>query len=383
MGVATSWFIMSNHGDHGSKPIWIPACAGMTGSRAITSLTMKALRYYGRRDMRLEDVPIPDPVDDEARLRITYASICQTDVERWWHGPTMARWQTEPKTVGHESSGHVEAIGRDVQGLSVGDRVMVNNIRPCTECFWCIRGLQSRCANAKTAGFALDGGLAEYMVWPESHLIKLPDSIPDVQAPLIEPTSVAVHATRRTGVKVGDTVAVIGCGTVGMLTMQVLRAAGARVIVGDLREQSLDLAKKLGADAAINTGDSDALEQLLDATDGIGADIVVETAGAVVTPRIAINWTRPGGTTVLVGIHSEAVEFDFNEIVGTQRTVIGSVAASPGDMEKGIGLIAAGKVALEDLVSSVIPLDRVIEDGFERMRRPEKDVFRIMVSPNH
>ena len=344
--------------------------------------TMKALKYYGRRDMRLEDVPIPEPADDEARLRIAYASICQTDVERWWHGPTMARWKTEPKTVGHETAGCVEAIGRDVRGLSVGDRVMVNNIRPCTECFWCIRGLQSRCADAKTAGFALDGGLADYMTWPESHLIKLPYSIPDVQAPLIEPTSVAVHATRRSGVKAGDTVAVIGCGTVGMLTMQVLRAAGARVIAGDLRAQSLELALKLGADAAINTGDEDALEQLMDLTDGIGADIVVETAGAVVTPRIAINWTRPSGTTVLVGIHSGTAEFDFNEIVGTEKTVIGSVAAQPGDMEKGVHLIADGKVVLDDLVSEVIPLDRVIEDGFERMLKPEKDVFRIMVSPD-
>ena len=100
------------------------------------------------------------------------------------------------------------------------------------------------------------------------------------------------------------------------------------------------------------------------------------------TPRIAISWTRPGGRTVLVGIHAAGNEFDFNEIVGTEKTVLGSVAASPGDMEKGIQLIADGKVVLDDLVSAVIPLDRVMEDGFERMRRPEKDVFRIMVSPN-
>ena len=254
---------------------------------------MKALRYYGRKDMRMEEVPIPEPADDEALLRIMYASICQTDVERWWHGPTMARWRTKSKTVGHETAGRVEAIGSNVRGLSVGDRVMVNNIRPCGECFWCIRGSQSSCSDVKSAGFALDGGLAEFMIWPESHLIKLPDNIPDVQTPLIEPTSVAVHAARNTGVKVGDTVAVIGCGTVGMLTMQVVRAAGARVIAGDLREQSLGLARKLGAYATVNTGDPDALDQVLALTGGVGADIVVETAGAVVTPRIAINWTRP------------------------------------------------------------------------------------------
>ena len=91
---------------------------------------MKALRYYGRRDMRMEDVPIPEPADDEARLRIMYASICQTDVERWWHGPTMGRWRTPPRTVGHETAGRVDALGTEVKGLSLGDRVMVNNIRP-------------------------------------------------------------------------------------------------------------------------------------------------------------------------------------------------------------------------------------------------------------
>ena len=122
--------------------------------------------------------------------------------------------------------------------------------------------------------------------------------------------------------------------------------------------------------------------KLLDLTDGVGADIVVETAGAVVTPRIAINWTRPSGTTVLVGIHSSAVEFDFNEIVGVERTVVGSVAASPGDHgRKGFNSSLTANIVLDDLVSAVIPVRGVMEDGFERMRRPEKDVFRIMVKP--
>lgn len=343
---------------------------------------MKALRFYGHRDMRLEDVPVPEPGSDEARLRISYASICQTDVERWWHRPSIGGRVTEPKTVGHESAGIVESVGANVMGLVEGDRVMVNNIRHCGDCYWCIRGAQSNCRNSFNSGFSLDGGLAEFMVWPESHLIVLPESIPDIQAPLIEPLSVAVHAVRRSGLRSGDTAAVIGCGTVGLLTLQVLRASGASVIAGDLREQSLDLAAKLGADHAVNTGDEDAVEQVLGLTDGVGADVVVETAGAVVTPRIAINWTRPGGRTTLVGIHSSSASFDFNEIVGTEKTVVGSVAAEPGDMEKGIEMVADGRVKLSDLVSEAISLDRVMKDGFERMLRPEKDVYRIMVSPN-
>ncbi len=344
---------------------------------------MKALRFYGYRDIRLEDVPTPEPQEGEARLRITYASICATDIERWYHRPNIGRRGLTPTTIGHESAGRVESLGPGVTCLSVGDHVMVNNIRHCGNCFWCIRGSQSNCCNSHNSGFSLDGGLAEYMTWPASHLIELPDSIPDVQAPLIEPTSVAVHAVRRSGVRAGDTVAVIGCGTVGILTMQTFRAAGAKVIAADVRAQSLELAESLGADATINTLDPDAFDQLMSITDGVGADVVAETAGAIQTPRMAINWTRPGGTTILVGIYSSEPEIDFNEIVGPEKTVIGSVAAVPGDMEKGIQLIADGKIVLQDLVSSVIPLDRVIEDGFERMLKPEKDVFRIMVTPDY
>ena len=347
---------------------------------------MKALRFYGYRDIRLEDVPTPEPQVGEARLRITYASICATDIERWYHRPNIGRRGLKPTTIGHESAGRIESLGPagvdGWDGLNVGDRVMVNNILHCGSCYWCIRGSQSNCRDSHNSGFSLDGGLAEYMTWPVSHLIKLPESIPDVQAPLIEPTSVAAHAVRRSGVRAGDTVAVIGCGTVGILTMQTFRAAGAQVIAADVRAQSLELAARLGADATINTADNDALDQLMSITDGVGADIVVETAGAPQTPRMAINWTRPGGTAILVGIYSAEPEIDFNEIVGLERTVIGSVAAVPGDMEKGIQLIAAGKIVLQDLVSSVIPLERVIEDGFERMLKPEKDVFRIMVSPD-
>ncbi len=149
-----------------------------------------------------------------------------------------------------------------------------------------------------------------------------------------------------------------------------------------MRPQSLKMALDIGAHAAIDSSEHDAHQQLLDLTDGVGADIVVETAGAAQTPRIAINWTHPGGTTVLVGLCTESAAFDFNEIVGLERTVIGSVGASPGDMEIATQMIGRGDISVSKLVSSVIPLERVIEDGFERMLRSEDGVFRIVVAPS-
>ena len=351
---------------------------------------MKALRIHGNKDIRLEDIPEPVPGDGEARLRITNTSICATDIEEWQYGPLWTQHdgpnpisgQEMPLVLGHEISGHVESLAEGATGLEVGDRVVVNNVRTCGSCFWCKRGGQATCNSMCVAGLSADGGLAEFMTWPASHLIKLPDNISDREAPLIEPATVAVHAVRRSGVKVGDNVAVIGCGTVGLLTMQGFRAAGARVIAVDVREDSIALAKSLGADDTINPADSHAMEQLLDLTDGIGADIAAETAGAEMTPQLAIDYTRKTGTTVLVGIYSATPVFNFNDIVGTEKTVIGSVAASPGDMEATVRLIAEGKISVKELISAVVPLERVIQDGFERMLQPEKDVFRILISPN-
>ena len=355
-------------------------------------MDMKALVIHGNKDIRVDDVAVPTPRSGEALLKIISTSICATDIEEWQHGPLWVQegdanpisGRKMPLILGHEISGQIESLSDDsVDGpISTGHRVAVNNVRTCGICFWCRRGSQATCPNMCVAGLSADGGLAEYMTWPISHLIPLPDNIGDREAPLIEPTTVGVHAVRRSGVKLGDNVAVIGCGTVGLMTMQSFKAAGARVIAIDIREQSLRMASELGADDVIDSSSSDVAEALLDLTNGVGADIVAETAGARETPRLAIEWTRPGGKTVLVGIYSETPEVDFNQIVGTEKTVIGSVAAAPGDMEAAVSLISDGKIKIADLVSDVVSLDNVIQDGFERMVEPDKNVFRIVVSPN-
>ena len=351
---------------------------------------MKALRLHGNKDIRLEDIPIPEPGIGEARIKVTYSSICATDIEEWQYGPLFAQddgphpltGEQMPIVLGHEIAGHVESLGEGAEGLEIGDRVVVNDILTCGSCFWCQRGEQPTCPSLCCAGLMANGGLAEYMKWPANLLIKLPDNISDIEAPLLEPTAVAVHAARRSGVRVGDNVCVIGCGTVGLLTVQTFIAVGARVIAVDVRESSIALAKELGAHETINAADAAAHDQLLELTGGIGPDIVVETAGAAETPRMAINWTRSSGTTVLVGIYAATPKMDFNEIVGTEKTVIGSVATSPGDMETAVKLVSEGQIRLKDLITIVIPLDRIIEDGFQRMIQPNKDVYRILASPN-
>lgn len=163
--------------------------------------------------------------------------------------------------------------------------------------------------------------------------------------------------------------------------MQAFKAAGARVIALDVREMSLGMAKRNGADETLNSSSPDVEKRLLDLTSGVGPDITVETAGAAETPKMAVRLAKRGGTVVLVGIYSAKPQFDFNDIVGVEKTVIGSVAASPGDLEIAVRLIGQGRIKVRELISARVPLSRALEDGFNRMLMPKKDFFKILIQP--
>ena len=244
--------------------------------------------------------------------------------------------------------------------------------------------LRLKRAIGSPAGFQRNGchgGLAEFMKWPSSHLIKISDDIPKKYGALIEPSTVATHAIRKSGVKPGDNVAVVGCGTVGLLTVQVLKASGAIVTAVDIRSESLKLAKIFGADYVYDSSKNDFVEYLLSITGGIGHDIVFETAGAQMAPKISIDITRRGGKTILVGIYSKELTMNFNDIVFFEKEVIGTIGSSPGDMEAAVMLLNQGKIDPSSLVSDTIKLDNVIKDGYEKMNSNSKNIFRILVSP--
>ena len=349
---------------------------------------MKALVYHGNKDLRLEAVPEPVPAPGEIKLRIDYCGICATDIEEYLYGPkfifgdapNILTGKSVPLITGHEITGTVVEASGD--GVAEGDRVVLNTVLTCGKCHGCLTGQKTQCPNMATAGFARDGGLAEYMVWPASEAIRLPDGVSSEEAALVEPASVALHAIRRSRIIAGESVVILGCGTVGLLAMQQVKAAGGHVIAVDRRRISLDMASDLGADATLDARDPDLAAKLREFNDGAGPDLVIDAAGGKDTPALAIDWARIGGRVLLVAIYTAVPKFDFNSLVAGEKEIIGSLGYERRDVEEVVGMIDAGLLRTAPLITDKIGLEEIIEKGFDRMLKPKKDVFRILVSPS-
>ena len=273
---------------------------------------MKAMVYHGNRDLRLETVPDPSPAAGEALLKVDYCGICATDIEEYVYGPKFLDEDKMPIITGHEVTATVVEAPRGAAGPGPGTRVALNTVLTCGTCFWCSMGETQQCEQFTVVGFDRDGGLAEYLTWPADELIPLPDNVSSEAAALIEPSGVAHHCVQRAGIRPGETVAVVGAGTVGTLTMQIAKAQGARVFAVDVKRMSLDLASNLGAEVAINAAEEDAEEILKGLTEGRGPDVVIDAAGAPNTPADCLRYARRGGRVVLVAIYTSTPEFDFN-----------------------------------------------------------------------
>ena len=350
---------------------------------------MKALVYHGNKDAHIEEVDEPRPGPGEVKLRIDYCGICATDIEEYQFGPKFIWSEPNPVTgkaiplvVGHEMTGTVVEAPGAGNTVSVGDRVALNTILTCGKCYWCRAGRSNQCQSMAVTGFGVDGGLAEYMTWTGSQLVRLPDDVSSKAAALTEPSSVANHAVRRGRIHEGDRVAIVGAGTVGLLAMQLARAAGATVFAVDRRPMSLDMARQLGADKAVNSEQQDPVETLKQLTDGVGPDVVIDAAGAPQTPALAVNAVRAGGRVVLVAVYTSEPQFDFNTVVMGEKEVVGSLAYEERDVEEVVRLISDGSLKTTPLISDIIGLDEVIDVGYARMLAPTKEIFRILVAPS-
>lgn len=352
---------------------------------------MKAARWYDRDDVRVVNVPEPSARPGQVVLRVGSCGICGTDVEEYRHGPVLIptgqphplTGQAAPLTLGHEFWGTVVEVGPDVTNLRQDDRVAPEICLACGTCIYCRGGEPARCRFWAALGLHADGGLAEFVAVPAASCVRLPESLADDEAALVEPTEVAVRAVRSSGLRLGERAAVIGGGAIGLLVLQTAHAAGAReVYVVEPGAGRRELARALGADAAIDPADPAWQEELMDRCGGLGPEIVLECAGVPGAADAAVAIARKGGRIVLVGIIKEPVPMRLLEIVVGEKHVLGSVQHdSDRDLPAAVHLLATGQVRGRPLVTARIPLERVVEDGFNALTAGG-DQVKILVGPS-
>ncbi len=331
---------------------------------------------------RLDVREVPDPVVGErgVLVRVRACGICGSDV----HGYDGSSGRRLPPVVmGHEAAGVVERVGPGVTGFAPGGRVTFDSTVSCGGCAYCREGRSNLCDKRTILGvscaeFRREGAYAEYVSVPEHIVYPVPDQVPLEQAAMVEPISVAVHAVSRAAMPARAAV-VVGTGTIGLLVLQALRAAGTRrVLAVEVDEGKLALARRLGADVGINPTRVDAAAEVRRLTEG-GADVAMECVGATEPIKTAVASVRKGGSVVLVGNIAPAIQLPLQQVVAGELTLLGT-AASSGEYPRAIELLRSGAVDVRPLITATVPL----EEGprmFERLYAGEPGLLKVVLEP--
>ena len=323
--------------------------------------TMQAAVMHGIRDVRLEERPVPEPGPRGLLVRVQRVGVCGSDVHYFTHGRIGDFVVRAPLILGHESSGVVADVGKDVTRFRPGDRVTMEPGYTCRRCHYCKTGRYNLCPDVTfMATPPVDGAFCEYVAWPDDFTFRIPDSMSFDEGALLEPLSVGLWAARRGGVDAGDMVAVFGAGPIGCVTLQAARVAGATtVVVTDLEPFRLEKARALGATHVINARQEDAVARIREIAAGItgfaperaGVDVAFETAGALATTRSTLASVRPGGVAVLVGLPPDPmVELDIVAAASKEIDIRGQFRYA-NCYPTGIALVEQGRVDLRALVT--------------------------------
>lgn len=340
---------------------------------------MKALRWHGRKDVRYEDTPEPSPGPGEVKVKINLAGICGTDLKEYTDGPCMIAVDKVPLTLGHEFAGRVVEVGEGVTNFKVGERVTAMGYWFCGECYYCKKSLYNLCINGGFSGLSVDGCMAEYMLAPSYSVYKLPDSVSDEVGTLVEPLAVAVHAVRQGNVRPGDTVGIVGAGTIGLCTLLAARAAGASEVYVVAKHRGRgEIALAMGATAVINPNDGDPVKLIANLTDGLGVDVSFECVGRPDTPQICVDLARRGGTTVIMGVFDKPSSVHFQSVMFNQKTIVGS-PIYVDEAKTAIALIADERIDPRRLITSEVPLKDGVEMGFEKLINNKEDNIKILL----
>ena len=345
---------------------------------------MKAGVVHAREDIRYEEIEKPVPKKGQVLIKVKYTGICGSDIPRV-NGDACHFF---PNVLGHEFSGVVEETGEGVASVKVGDRVSGVPLVPCMKCEDCQKGNYSLCRHYSFIGSREFGSFAEYVVVPEKNAVKFDDNVSFEQGAFFEPATVALHGLLRVPYQGGKTVAILGGGTIGMFTMQWAKIYGAaKTVVFDIADERLELGKRLGVTAGINTLEEGFMEKAMELTGGRGFDYVFETAGNTVTMKMAFELAANKANICFIGTPTRELSFSVKEWENMNRkefTLTGSwmsySAPFPGkEWELVAHFFKTGDLKFdESFIFRKIPLSR-IADAFEMYKTPGTVKGKILI----
>ncbi|WP_346884109.1 2,3-butanediol dehydrogenase [Clostridium sp. UBA4395] len=353
---------------------------------------MKAALWYDKKDIRVEEVDEPKVTKGNIKIKVKWCGICGSDLHEYLGGPIFIpvgqphplSGNIAPVVLGHEFSGEVAEVGEGVTKFQIGDRVIVEPIVACGECLACREGKYNLCSSLGFHGLCgSGGGLAEYTVFPEEYVHKMPDEMTYEQGALVEPMAVALHSIRIANFKTGDTAIVLGSGPIGLATIECLKAAGAKLVVV-LQRKSIrqEYAKRAGADVVLDPNEVDIAMEVKKLTGGTGVDVAFETTGAKIGFDIGIDSLKYEGTMVITSIWEDEINFNPNVLVFSEKKIVGTLAYRH-EFPATIAQMSDGRIKAEGYITKKIALEDIVEEGFGALTGPEKKKHvKILVTPD-
>ncbi len=344
---------------------------------------MKAAVLTSRKNIEMKEMEVPTPKDNEVLIRLRAVGLCGSDIHYYEHGKIGSFVVKKPIILGHEASGEIVRIGRNVMHLKEGQRVAIEPGATCGECEHCKGGRYNLCPSVEfLATPPYDGAFCEYVAMRADLVFPIPDSMSFETAAMVEPFSVGLHAIRRGGLQPNETVIIMGMGPIGLLTAAAAKMAGAAAIIAvDLEQSRLEASKSMGATHIINLREERLEQRVNEYTNGIGVDLAIETAGSPKAVQGTVASVRRGGRVVIVGMSpEEEVPVNISHVIDKEIDIRG-VFRYHHTYPAAIEMLSTGGIDIEKIITDEYGLDETSE-AFEKAIHDKTNTLKLIVYPD-
>ena len=340
---------------------------------------MKSAFFMGNKKIEVKDFTLPEPKANEVVIKNKFCGVCGTDVHIY-HGEPGSADVNPPVILGHEYSGVIEKVGKNVTDLKVGDHVTVDPNIYCGKCIWCREGKKQMCPDMQAVGVTMNGGFAEYSVVPASQAFKIDDSVPFEYAALTEPVACCLHGIDVASIRTGDNVVIVGGGAIGLIMMQLAKMSGAsKIVVSEPNEMRRNVAIECGADLTVNPMEDDYVQKVSEFFGEPGADVVIECVGNKGAVSQAIGASCAGATVLLFSVpkpHS-TVDLPLMDVYKKELTIKGSII-NPDTHQRAVDMINNNRIEIKKLITHSYDLNH-LEDAIKMQM--SADSIKVIVKP--